>query len=304
MEKIYNIFLYFEKEVCSTVGYKIHNHKGSEEEKILFLQSHFADDLKSVTNLELFRPFSLSEYNGYCRMGKGHYLYEELFGALKAPSSPLFLTTPVKDGQITIDGSSHHDKFDLNDFHQSKMPDWIACYSTPEGLDIPKLIHDDFFTAIKLTFNHKLYVSAMKLLVSAIDSIAFIEYGDNKKNVFISWIEQYADLSVLGITAEELWEFRNSLLHMTNLSARKIRAGAVRRISCRIGGHKGMERTVDGIFYFDFKELIEVYSKALSNWLRTYNQDKEKFKDFIERYDETISDTRQAFIQSNDISKH
>lgn len=36
------------------------------------------------------------------------------------------------------------------------------------GLQLSRLINDDYFEAIKITFNAKLHVSAMKLLLSAI----------------------------------------------------------------------------------------------------------------------------------------
>src|ERR1019366_3532366 len=44
------------------------------------------------------------------------------------------------------------------------------CRVTEAGINISQLIHDDYFLALKVTFNAGLYVSAMKLLVSCIDS--------------------------------------------------------------------------------------------------------------------------------------
>lgn len=55
------------------------------------------------------------------------------------------------------------------------MEDYLVKYTTPEGFDVPRLINDDFFLAIKLLFNSGLYVSASKLLLSFIDSIAYVE---------------------------------------------------------------------------------------------------------------------------------
>jgi hypothetical protein len=101
------------------------------------------------------------------------------------------------------------------------MTDWLIKYANGTTIDISQLINDDYFLAIKLTFNAKLYVSSMKLLLSAIDSIAYIEYGD-KKDIFEKWLTTYADISHLGITPKELWEMRNGLLHMTNLNSREV----------------------------------------------------------------------------------
>lgn len=67
-----------------------------------------------------------------------------------------------------------------------------------------------FASSLKLTFNAGLYVSALKLLVSCIDSLAYIEYGDDRNSTpFIKWLDTYADLTPLGITSTELWELRN-----------------------------------------------------------------------------------------------
>src|SRR5688572_7521764 len=102
--------------------------------------------------------------------------------------------------------------------------DYFGRFFTDEGFDFGGLINADFFQPIRILFQNQHYVSATKLLVVAIDSIAHIEHGDVRGG-FVKWLDQYADLSQLGITAEELWEQRNSLLHMSNLDSRKVQAG-------------------------------------------------------------------------------
>ncbi len=175
------------------------------------------------------------------------------------------------------------------------MDDWLVKYTRDDAIDLPSLINDDYFLAIKLTFNAKLYVSAMKLLVSCIDSVAYIEYGDEAgSNVFTKWLNSYADLAPLGITAAELWELRNGLLHMTNLNSKKVLTNKERRISFRVGGDAGFSSNEVGVYYFDFSQLILAFSKALGKWIETYNFDREKFPKFVERYDQTISDSRLA----------
>lgn len=62
-------------------------------------------------------------------------------------------------------------------------------------------------------------------------------YGDVRApSSFIRWLRDYADLAPLEITAEELWELRNGLLHMSNLNSSQVRSSSVRRISFRVGG--------------------------------------------------------------------
>jgi hypothetical protein len=176
------------------------------------------------------------------------------------------------------------------------MDDWIIKYTKDGGLQLSELIHDDYFQAIKITFNAKLHVSAMKLLLSAIDSLAHIEFGDDNGNVFIKWMDAYADLKPLGITAEELWELRNGLLHMTNLDSRAVGRKKVRRISLHSGAKPFYES--DGIHYFSFYELLMEIGRSHVRWLETYNHDLRKRVDFVNRYDKTISDSRVAHHSS------
>ena len=130
----------------------------------------------------------------------------------------------------------------------------------------------------------------MKLLLSCIDSISYIEFGDQKAPSFIAWLHRYADLVKVGVTPEELWELRNGVLHMTNLSSRQVIRKRVRRISIRIGGESKTE--ADGTYYFDFFMLIQAVAAALQSWFASYNDKREKFAAFVERYDETVSDSR------------
>lgn len=299
MERIFNVLLFFQDDTCSSVGYTAHDHSGNDDSSIEFLRTRVSDDLKVATRMTLTTAFSRSEYNARCRLGEGHHLFDEVFSKNGAGSNPLFVSTPVRDGAIFFNYSSAHGGLDMKDVAaklgaKGQMDDWLVKYTDGDGIDIPRLIHDDYFLAIKLTFNARLYVSAMKLLVSCIDSIAYIEYG-NEQSVFVKWLDAYADLAPLGITATELWELRNGILHMTNLNAKKVDQNKVRRITFRVGGPQEFARHgADGIYYFDFHGLIRRFAEALGRWIETYNNDRDKFAKFVERYDETISDSRIA----------
>lgn len=300
-ENIYNVFLFFENEICSAIGYVVHSYDGSDLDGCEYLQKNLQKDFLAAKKFSLLKPFSRFEYNARCRLGEGHHLYEELFVSLGAEISPLFIATPVKDGDIYFNCSSRHDDLDINAISAMQgikgvMTDWLVKYTGENGIDISQLVHDDYFLAIKLTFNAKLYVSSMKLLVCCIDSIAYIEYGNDRQSTpFIKWLDAYANLSALGITAAELWEMRNGILHMTNINSTKVRNNKVRRITFRVGGPDDYPReAADGVYYFDFYGLIQEFAQALGRWIETYNNDHNKFIKFIERYDETISDSRVA----------
>jgi hypothetical protein len=136
----------------------------------------------------------------------------------------------------------------------------------------------------------------MKLIASFIDTIAFLECGDTKDS-FITWLDAFADLKRLGISARQLWEFRNSILHMSNLDSRRVLDGKEARISFCVAP-KGLVSKGDAeTQYFNLPDLIEVLWEALSNWVQFLNSNPESFPKFIERYDRIVSDARLAVIR-------
>lgn len=293
-ETVFNVFLDFENHRCVQARYVAHDVSLDDAQAIEFLRQRVEADLPNAKVAPLKAAFTKAQYDAHCRLGRGIELYDDVFADADAGPQPLFVVTAVVDGAIVVDLTGHIDEF--NSFLTPKvlgggqMRDWLTYYSTEAGLDIPALIHDDYFLAIKLTYNASLYASSAKLLLSCIDSLAFIEFGHTNESAFVLWLKAYADLSLLAITPEELWELRNGLLHMTNLSSRKVAAQKVRRISFRVGGDGGSEE--DGIYYLPLMDLVEAFTRATESWLRTYNDDRSKLPVFVERYDETVSDSR------------
>ncbi|WP_312979116.1 hypothetical protein [Atlantibacter sp.] len=90
--------------------------------------------------------------------------------------------------------------------------------------------------------NEKYYLASAKLLMSTIDTMGFIEY-DPQNAVFQQWLDTYSNIEKIGLTSNELYEFRNSLLHMTNLDSRKHIQNKVRRVSFYIGGPDSETKT-------------------------------------------------------------
>ena len=78
------------------------------------------------------------------------------------------------------------------------MPDYRVDYTSGNTFRFTDLIHDDYFKAIRTLFNAKLYVSCSKLLMSCVDTLAFVEYGDDPGN-FTKWVDIYVDLTPNGI---------------------------------------------------------------------------------------------------------
>jgi hypothetical protein len=175
--------------------------------------------------------------------------------------------------------------------------DYVRKYLTKEGFDFPRLLHDDFFQAIRLLFNHQHYASATKLLMNFIDTVGFIEFGDAGGNTFVKWLNTYAELTAIGVTADELWEHRNSLLHMSNLESRKVIAGKARRLAWLVGA--GAPSSIDSPEYkfYNLSELIKILASALSRWFDSYNRDRSKFRIFFDRYDLIVSDGRPGMVE-------
>ncbi len=164
---------------------------------------------------------------------------------------------------------------------------------------LDKLINDDYFEAMRALCNAGHYVSMAKLLMSCIDTLAFVAFGDTRGN-FTNWLDEYCELEPLGITSDELWEFRNSILHMTNLSSRNVLKGRHSRITpfiaavgCAAPSNSGDEKP------FNLLGLLHVVAGGVSVWGNAYNKDRDQMLIFIERYDTTISDARFARIQRN-----
>ena len=243
--------------------------------------------------------FKYSSYLALARSGRSIDVFEEIFSICGATETPLFCITLIVNGKPEIDITSNHGPVYLSGYEDhpkiggGRMKDYLESYTTPDGFDMPKLIHDDYFGAIKLLFNAKHYVSCMKLIVSFIDTISFIEFGDEQGS-FVKWLKLYSSIDKVGITENQLWELRNSILHMSNLDSRKVLSGKEKRISfCVVS--KGHVPCPDfDTQYFNLKDLIDEIAQSLSNWFASYNEDPEKMVMFIERYDRVISDSRHA----------
>lgn len=299
MESIYNIFLYFVGDTCSEVGYAMHPFDGTDEQAGQLLHARLEADLANATRLRLKHPFTHARLIAGHRMGIGHHLFDEAFEGTGAGREPMMLVSEVEHGRPRVNYQSGTGPLDMKDVDEKLgaygvMDDWLAKYATDDGIDLPRLIHDDYFLAIKATFNAQHYVSSMKLLLSCIDSLSYIEFGDVQGN-FSRWLDEHADLARLGITSEELWEMRNGIVHMTNVHSRRVRRGTVRRISFGVNApESGLWSAPDGIFFFNFHGLIEVVGDAIGHWLSAHAGDIEWFATFISRYDETVSDSRVA----------
>lgn len=175
--------------------------------------------------------------------------------------------------------------------------DYLQQYFTDGKLDVPSMLNDDFLKAIKLLLNNRHYISGLKLLFSFIDTLAYIEFGDKKDN-FVSFLDAYIDLKVLNVTSVEIWECRNSLLHMSSLESRKVKQGHIRRLIPHIGEDmpEFLVQLEPNTGYLNVHNLYLAVVYGLPKWLETYNITPNKWENFFHRYDEISSESRLSVL--------
>ncbi|WP_258191709.1 hypothetical protein [Photobacterium leiognathi] len=144
--------------------------------------------------------------------------------------------------------------------------DWMDKYITDEGFRFPDLVNDDFFQPFRLLYQAGHYVSSIKLMLVAIDSIGYIEFGESSRGEdtpFVKWLNKYADLTSIEVTPRELWEHRNSLLHMSNLDSRQVQKGNIKRLIPYVGSIPlEVELLEENTKYYDYRALIHEVGQA------------------------------------------
>jgi len=216
------------------------------------------------------------------------------------PAEPLVCVTPIKDGEPRIDVLTHIDPPSTQGSMVSSefeaiihKTDYLAKYLTAGGLSLESLLEDDFLAAIKLLHKCKHHVSAIKLLVSFVDTLAYLEYGDAQGS-FKDWLTTYADIRPAELTASELWEFRNAVVHMSNPHSRKVLAGKEPALCfySSATGRRTISDEVTGAKMFSFEALYESIVSGIGRWAATYSGNLDKQLQFIQRYDEVLSEGR------------
>ena len=316
LEKIFNLFVFVTDDIIHELGVTVHEMSGTDAEKVSFLQSQVDADFEKAARFPIPDRYTLKDQISgesitalkyeklrvLMRMNLHTQIFEEIFKALSATADPLCCMTPIANGRSQIDrieefqvieNKEEEEEVKSVEFHST---DYIFQYLSEEGFDLSQLLNDDYLLAIKLLYNNNHYVSALKLMLSFIDTVAYLEFGDARDN-FQQWLDLYTELSTIDISSNELWEMRNSLLHMTNHDSRKVLKGEVRRLMFYIGTlRKGLPTESDEGKYFNLKHLINTILTGVEKWTDSYNSNSSKFKDFIERYDRVVSDSRYETV--------
>ena len=296
-ESAHNLFYFVRDGIIESLGVASHRLHGTDDEKLTMLRARVDSDYTQCKRFDVptewkspGKNFSVDSYRALERLGKSGLLFENVFDAIGASRMPLVCITPIVDGMPKIDKTVSHSHIAQElaaERNDGMVPDYLVIYMTPAGFNIPALINDDYFVAIKTLFKNRNYVSCLKLIVSFIDTMAFLAFG-NANGVFVRWLESYADLNSVGITATQLWEFRNSILHMSNSDSRKVIAGEILQLHFFVAtsGTHHSEGT------FNIMDLILALQGALEKWIQFMNSDPSILMEFIHRYDTILSDVR------------
>ena len=308
-EVIFNFFPICNDKVITSIGFRVHEYSGSDDKKIKFLLSRVEEDSKEMAFAEISENFKVklpngkevnglthTRYNSLLHNGTEGVLYEPIFQLFNAPKFPLSVSTMIVNGKIKITEQKECTTIPKTEFTTritEEIPNhYLTEYITDDGFELCKLINSDFFEAIQLLYNNQRYVSTLKLLMSAIDTFAFLEFGD-KANNFKDWLKEYCIVSKLNLTEDELWEYRNSILHMTNAYSRKVIDKKISKLSFYVNREDVKDMISDGeAKYFNLFSLINVIASGVDKWGESFNAEREKFKTFCDRYDLIISDIR------------
>ena len=282
-----NLFFYGDEELIESVGYRTYEYKGSVDDAINFLRSRVSCDYRRAIISELDPPIPRDFFWLIDRAGN----IPGLLSRYNVPFAGLpYCITQILNGRPRVDEVELDDS-DPADDQPTDNQDYLIDYLTPDGLDFPRLLNDEFFSPVKILWNKQRYISSLKLLFSAIDTLSFIEYGPVNLS-FILWLDDYCDLRPMGVTSGEVWELRNALLHMTNLDSHKVRKGHVRRLVPMVSASD--EFTNVGIVgFFNIGHFLRIVTRqGLKKWLSSYNEDRDKFPSFVQRFDTIASEVR------------
>ncbi|WP_300674569.1 hypothetical protein [Desulfoluna sp.] len=312
-ELIFNIFLISQNNFIKTIGVKTRVHKGTDQEKINFLQKNVESDINNLTEFPIPDRYQIidpensiikgvlrsEKYQDLCDVGKSYEIFGDIFNYYNSVENPLMCVSIIVDGKLSIDKEVPvyiNDK-DVSEIHLREPQNYLDKYSDYAGFHIDKLIEDDFLNAVSMLIKSGHYIEGTKLLLSSIDSFAFLELGDVRNN-FIIWIENHLNLQKLNITAQELWELRNSLLHMTNYESRRVIKGDVTRLIVQAGylPDEVQNETNTGK-YLNIHKFYAETNNAVENWLLETIQDPKKLKTFINRYNLIVSNARFTKIE-------
>ena len=187
-ERLVNIFVYGNGTHVQAVGWRVYEEAGTYDELTRFLRSRVKHDHRSAPRKDLKEPIPRRDFEAMERLNP-------FAGALAAADivgeNPVYCVTHIVNGEVRVDDTR-------DESGGGAVPDYLQIYSTEGGFDFPRLIQDDYFEAIHMLWDNGKYVSCLKLVFSAIETLGYVEYGPDRSDCFAKWLDDYCDLGRLG----------------------------------------------------------------------------------------------------------
>lgn len=157
-EHLVNIFVYGDEIHAYELGYCTYDRSGEDQQLLHFLRSRALTDHKTAIRFPIKEKIKWEDLYSMSRLNAA----TNTMIAMKVMSeNDLYCTTCIVNGAAKVDEV----------FHTPHTPDYLLLYETDQGFDFPRLLEDDYFSAMKLLWNAKKYISCMKLMFSTIDTI-------------------------------------------------------------------------------------------------------------------------------------
>ena len=283
MDDLMNLFVYGNTSHVYAIGWSFYRRSGSYEEQVAYLRERANHDYRNANRQEFEEPITRQEFEV---MNRVNPFTNTLMSSAGLSEDTVYCVTHIVNGKPAVDEAVD----ELN----NPIPDYLIVYLEHGMFDFPRLIQDDYFEAIHLLWNKKKYISCLKLVFSAIDTWGYIDSGSSDRDSFLNWLDTYCELDKIGILSNELWELRNSLIHMTNLDSHKVRKGKFDRLLPNFSHPDiSLPSYIDGMKVFHVTRFVkEILPRGLEHWFSTYNKNTSKFPYFVERYDRIVSEAR------------
>ena len=281
-----NIFAFATTSHVFAFGIEFYECEGTDDEIAAFLQSRVEHDHWDAAVGFLEHPMPSVEFTGRMRLSEIQHSILEMFDL---PEETPYCITYVIDNAPVIDEVN-------NEFSKADYEDYLQAYGPADSFDFDQLIEDDFWSGVKVLWNDRKYTSVLKLVFPMIDTLAFVDEAQDAQGAFKRWLENYCDMDWMGVSPDELWELRNSVVHMTNADSRKVHQGKVDRL-IPIVAHPMTELPshMDGSKVFhQGRFVLSVLPMGIKNWIATYRTNPSKFYSFIMAYDTILSDSRYS----------
>ncbi|MBI2871065.1 MAG: hypothetical protein HYY14_05065 [Candidatus Omnitrophica bacterium] len=166
----------------------------------------------------------------------------------------------------------------------------------PERDPIVNVVHDGIKEGIRVTLDNKCYPSTIKLVLSAIDTMAYLKMPKDKVDVeardFVEWVDKYIQFPCKErLTGLDLYGARCGMLH-----SHKAISKASRKGKCRIIGYMDhsvseirCNRNVDANFVLvSVKALVEAFFTGIDRSLVDIYSNKKKGDIANERFKEMV----------------